>query len=418
MVYNMINKFLDIGKIITTTMVLIILSWAVTIHLQIGPPSVEAIPFRIIPIVKGGTGATTAAQARINLGVVEDLNDLGNPSADKTFSMGVYGLRFDWTSDDAEATPAMEFRSDALETDTARALWKWTIDYDNATPANRYVVWQLKGTSSGIVDSGKRIINTNLLNFSSIDNIKINSVSINALDMGFAVSQSLDGGADLGEQNITNVGDVALDSLTADGTNVTLNSDTIIADAKSLTFDESAADPDDADVKLSATDGKLTIVSVNGANNNDITIDTDGYENVAAITSSTGVGYVVFSSIALRALVDEIVEADNGNYSSDGWAFYGTIFNNYGAGGGTEIEMADAEAGMSFKAVCGAAQDFTFDPDGGDRVYLDGTDLGTDGDKVTMDCSAIGETMLCFAITTDSFDWICECSDTCTDGGA
>jgi hypothetical protein len=67
--YNMINKFLDVGKIVATTVVLIMLSFFITMHLQIGPPVVDAIPYRVIAIIKGGTGATTADGARTNLGL-------------------------------------------------------------------------------------------------------------------------------------------------------------------------------------------------------------------------------------------------------------------------------------------------------------------------------------------------------------
>ena len=51
----MINKFLDVGKIILTTGVLILLSLFLCITLQLGPPFVEAVPYGVQTIEKGGT---------------------------------------------------------------------------------------------------------------------------------------------------------------------------------------------------------------------------------------------------------------------------------------------------------------------------------------------------------------------------
>ena len=70
---------------------------------------------------------------------------------------------------------------------------------------------------------------------------------------------------------------------------VTTTAGAIITDSNTLTFDESAADPNDADVVLSATDGVLTIGAVNGVANNDITIDFDisgGFNEVSSSSST------------------------------------------------------------------------------------------------------------------------------------
>jgi hypothetical protein len=61
------NKFLDVNKILLTAVVLILLSLFLCVNLQLGPLSVEATPFRIVPITKGGTGKTTASDARTAL---------------------------------------------------------------------------------------------------------------------------------------------------------------------------------------------------------------------------------------------------------------------------------------------------------------------------------------------------------------
>jgi hypothetical protein len=81
---------------------------------------------------------------------------------------------------------------------------------------------------------------------------------------------------------------------------ITASAGATVADSQVLTFDESAADPDDADIQLSATDGVFKIASANGANNEDITVDLDQTANFAIINSSTGLTDI-YSAIPLRA---------------------------------------------------------------------------------------------------------------------
>ncbi len=68
----MYNKFIDMLTILGTVGILILVCLFSVLHLQIGPPMVEATPFQVQPISKGGTGATTAADARTNLGVASE----------------------------------------------------------------------------------------------------------------------------------------------------------------------------------------------------------------------------------------------------------------------------------------------------------------------------------------------------------
>ena len=67
----------------------------------------------------------------------------------------------------------------------------------------------------------------------------------------------------------------------------------VIADSQTLTFDESAIDPNDADVVFSATDGVLTIAAANGANNENITIDLDAASNVVTFNSGTSATFTI-----------------------------------------------------------------------------------------------------------------------------
>jgi len=74
-------------------------------------------------------------------------------------------------------------------------------------------------------------------------------------------------------------------TLTASGL-ITASAGVTIADSQLLTFDESAANPNDADVTLSATDGVFTITSVNGDNNNILTVNVDVSATAINIASS------------------------------------------------------------------------------------------------------------------------------------
>ena len=118
--------------------------------------------------------------------------------------------------------------------------------------------------------------------------------------------------------------------------------------------------------------------------------------------------------------IPNIVDTDGGDYSATPTKLKGVILNNYGAVGASEIELPTAAEGMNFIAVCGTAQDFSFDAAATDQIYLDGTGIG-DGEKATMDCANVGEYMTCFTFQTGAgaYDWICECGEgTCSDGGA
>lgn len=67
----------------------------------------------------------------------------------------------------------------------------------------------------------------------------------------------------------------------------------VVADTKTLTFDESAAEPNDADVVLSGADGVLTVAAANGANNENLTIDLDATSNVVAFNSGTSATFTL-----------------------------------------------------------------------------------------------------------------------------
>lgn len=109
---------------------------------------------------------------------------------------------------------------------------------------------------------------------------------------------------------------------------VTANAGVTVADSQVLTFDESAADPNDADVFLSATDGVLTIGTANGANNENLTLNLDGTSNSAVVGTTTDVDTITFTSMKITGasvdvtgdvvIGDDIIMQDDIQMDSDG----------------------------------------------------------------------------------------------------
>ncbi|MCP4262753.1 MAG: hypothetical protein GY774_35390 [Planctomycetes bacterium] len=108
----------------------------------------------------------------------------------------------------------------------------------------------------------------------------------------------------------------------------------IIVDGSTLTFDESAGDPNDADVALSAADGVFAITSVNGAFNEDFKIDTDSVDNTVVL-SSTAATEINASALQLVTTGDIMgainVSSKAGAYTigtDDAHENFGTMFTN------------------------------------------------------------------------------------------
>lgn len=179
----------------------------------------------------------------------------------------------------------------------------------------------------------------------------------------------------------------------------------IIVDSSTLTFDESAADPNDADVALSATDGKFKIASVNGANNEDIVIDTDITSNSVVISSTTGATKLDFSALNLvttgtiQAGIVIISDADGMSESEMTVAgMYGTLFLATGAGTWT---LPTAVAGMSgCLRDTGTNHDLILDVQAGDDFSLLGVE-DTNGDGVTNAATTTTGDMICFVATSN-----------------
>jgi len=165
-----------------------------------------------------------------------------------------------------------------------------------------------------------------------------------------------------------------------------LNSSTI-ADAQTLTFDESAADPDDCDVRLSAADGVLTILGVNGANNESLTIDVDQTSNTIILGTGTGVteintGAINFASTGTIAgrvpWGSDITE----NTALNTTALHGKMYLVTAACTVTLDKVTDC----GFGAVVGifvrdGSETVTIEVDDADKINLDGTALDA-GDTI------------------------------------
>jgi len=119
-----------------------------------------------------------------------DLDEIGNPGANKTFTMANYTLKFDYTTDDPSTITFIEYEFDCLATDTD-VVFFWLQADANGTPVD---LMKITGTATRATMTGDLTINTTQTNYSTIDNYKVNNVSLNDLDMGFTVAQTFNAG--------------------------------------------------------------------------------------------------------------------------------------------------------------------------------------------------------------------------------
>jgi hypothetical protein len=178
-----------------------------------------------------------------------------------------------------------------------------------------------------------------------------------------------------------------------------------IADSGIITFDESATDPNDADVQLSATDGVFKIASVNGANNEDLTIDLDQTANTAIIGSSTGLTMVTTGSIPFTGAVNIIGKSSDYTIGTDNPnEAYGSMFLNTNASTRT-FTLPAAAPGM---AVCvrnaqGVAQILRLDAGTGDYI-VKSTGARTSASGEYYGATADAKNQVC-VVAYDSTDW-------------
>lgn len=186
----------------------------------------------------------------------------------------------------------------------------------------------------------------------------------------------------------------------------------VIVDGSTLTFDESAADPNDADVALSAADGVFKIAAVNGANNEDITIDLDAASNKATVASSTGVTGIQFN-MAVQGRM--IFNTYSGDQTLTAAAHNASIVQFTAPAEATLWDCETANVGDWVAIwVKDAGEATGINPASGDAIILlDGTSAGADhevdinvtaaGTKVTLVCTA-DDTWSIYSETATSTD--------------
>lgn len=116
----------------------------------------------------------------------------------------------------------------------------------------------------------------------------------------------------------------------------------VLNDGMKLVFDESAANPDDADVELSASDGVFTIGSANGVNNENITIDLDATANTVTVNTTTGVTTLSFSAISLST---------TGNLTVGGQASGGAKTYSVASGVTNSTQLSDVTGTITLVAA-------------------------------------------------------------------
>lgn len=258
-----------------------------------------------------------------------------------------------------------------------------------------------------------------------------------AEDVDFTISAKIDGDLDpildfaVGSDPLLTIGssgspvDVTLASsnLTVGGTTThtgtsALNDNVTVADGKSITFDEAAADPDDADVKLSAADGKLTIVSVNGANNEDITIDTDAAANVVTIDSSTAAGIYFNAPSGGRK---KVIPAGSGTtYTLTAADMLGHVYSGFWSGTTEYIlpSLSAAEVGINacFINTSGAIE---INTSGNDTMagYFNAVSLAIEAGHCATHVGASGSIACVLATSADLWVFTYMNDDDWADGG-
>jgi len=199
---------------------------------------------------------------------------------------------------------------------------------------------------------------------------------------------------DLGDNDITNIGSIAIDAITADGTNVLFGTG--------------------ATTQLQFRDTAIYIASLN-----------DGYLDIEADTQIrflgpmyTGETFTSTNTITTSAaIIGELDEVDESLVAGDALSATqcrGRLLTNEGDADGETWELPTAEKGLHFKVICAVAQDIVLDADTNDMILVSDDDAITgdsDDNNVTMDCANVGESMTCVTFSTDgsAWDWLCEC---------
>jgi hypothetical protein len=307
--YNMINKLLDISKIIVTMVVLIILSFFICIDLQIGPSIVDATPFYISDTVYGSSwNAVINKSPTFNAiydylhqidtdddgdvdnieSTARELNDLSDPSATTTFIMAGHELTFGSVTD------------------------QWgglTISNSNADVTGE----------------------TKLLTLISAETNDVNLTFFDIQDAGGSIFK-LAG--------------------TATGSQLTGDFEMVISDIDSATM-TTQTDFETTGVRVTASNGSITFLGLGSGQDEDLKLDFDTTVNTIEVTSpASGATAIDFNTLNLlttgtiRGSINVITDAD-------GIALTAAQMNSYlimtGAGEVTLPDVCDSATGAWVK---------------------------------------------------------------------
>ena len=144
-------------------------------------------------------------------------------------------------------------------------------------------------------------------------------------------------------------------------------------------------------------DADLNNVDIDGGTINDVTI---GGSTPGPVSGTTG----TFSG-SVSAKLKTIIKPSTATLTAD--ECKGTLISNYGQSAQNVLSLPPAAEGLSFTAVISTAGAgaFYLSPDGSDRIYLDGTDIGPA--RVGMETPAVGAMIAFTAFQTgaSSYAW-------------
>jgi len=110
-----------------------------------------------------------------------DLDEVGNPGANKTFTMAGYTLKFDWSAEPTSSTTFMhwehDWEHDADAQDTDVVFFWLEADKDGDENGN-VTLMKITGTATRATMTGDLTLNTTSTNYASVDSYKVNNVSL------------------------------------------------------------------------------------------------------------------------------------------------------------------------------------------------------------------------------------------------
>jgi hypothetical protein len=238
-----------------------------------------------VDITYGGTNATSASAARTNLGFTFD--NLSDPGASKTFTMGAYTITFNSTTDGwggltiysnqgtlSTETKGLTIKFDPAKTDTNQTWMEFIADTDGSP----VTVFKFAGAATRPQLTGDFDLLSSGIDFDSIDNLTIASTSLNDTDAGWTVAQTFTdidaSGSIQGAINvITDADGISL-------TNAQMNSYLIMTGAGEVTLPDVCDSATGKWIKVKARDAAEQVEMV-VTDTSDLWVLSDGTETTA-----------------------------------------------------------------------------------------------------------------------------------------